>query len=827
VGATFSRIKNWIAETLTYADLNAEIDNILTYLTPSGIDDYSTNAAAMRTQTDPGESGSESLATSLAGELERLRFVIQEMKGTGTTYWYQTASSSLGELTSALGTAALANRISSGRVRTGSSQPLFLVPNGAARTVTLAGATTPFVFYYESTAVTISSNVTATGLTAAPSSNNTALVNMPGTNDEAWTKMCGEYGTTIQVDAMGTEISNLTGKLAGFKLAGSTTEYFIARVDSATQLSNAHRGYFFDSADAPIPRAAFTDNDTITLMKLTWIYAKSDSTLQPGYTNPTVSADEPTSPAIGDYWFDLSASKWKYYSGSWADLDGNLIGLCLQDTTNTVAARGFDFFKNFESTCTADLERASATAVISRNTNAKISVYGTTTNMIFDRLQWSTSTDFDSGVSESASTVYYLYLKESGDRIISNIAPFDRTHDLKGLYHPFHTWRCIGQVYNNDSQDFVACIDYQDTHEKNLKVTAEVASNALTLIMHANPLTKFRINAYNTTEQAKYIQIPSFISLVVASGSTLGHSNATAAKMYLGLVSNNGIPYLSVSSSPFGSGAALTTTAEAGNADSGSLLYAIGALSSVPGLLLAVMDSTQTTAGTWAAVPTNITNSPPRSTLFKVTRYSSGTGTHTTAQGCTRMRLLVSGGGGGGGGSGTGGGGGGSSGGSTTFGSDITAAGGSGGGAPSTQQGGAGGAVTLTSALAVLAFGITGGRGGGGNQNQANVLLAGGRGGENPLGGAGDSQYSGSGTVAETNSGGGGGGGGTGATNGTFTGVGGGAGAYIDLTIPSHLLASSYAYSVGAGGSGGSAGTNGFVGAAGGSGLIVVWEYFD
>ena len=55
---------------------------------PEQMDDYSANAAGMQVQTNPGESGSESLPTTLAGELERLRFIINEMKG--TTYWYET-----------------------------------------------------------------------------------------------------------------------------------------------------------------------------------------------------------------------------------------------------------------------------------------------------------------------------------------------------------------------------------------------------------------------------------------------------------------------------------------------------------------------------------------------------------------------------------------------------------------------------------------------------------------------------------------------------------------------------------------------------------------
>ena len=52
------------------------------------VDDYSANVTEMQIQTDPGEAGSESLATSVAGELERIRFILAEMKG--QTHWYET-----------------------------------------------------------------------------------------------------------------------------------------------------------------------------------------------------------------------------------------------------------------------------------------------------------------------------------------------------------------------------------------------------------------------------------------------------------------------------------------------------------------------------------------------------------------------------------------------------------------------------------------------------------------------------------------------------------------------------------------------------------------
>lgn len=79
---------------LTAAIYNADHQNHITNDNPSMQGAYSDNVAQMQTQTDPGEVGSESLAGSAAGEWERVRFAIAEIKG--TTYWYTTAATNLG-----------------------------------------------------------------------------------------------------------------------------------------------------------------------------------------------------------------------------------------------------------------------------------------------------------------------------------------------------------------------------------------------------------------------------------------------------------------------------------------------------------------------------------------------------------------------------------------------------------------------------------------------------------------------------------------------------------------------------------------------------------
>lgn len=94
MGATFSRIKTWITGEKLYAsDLNAEINNILTNLMPSGIDDESSTAAVMQATTDPYPGSVASLATSLQGEIQRIRYMIAQI--TGKTYWYQDPDTTL------------------------------------------------------------------------------------------------------------------------------------------------------------------------------------------------------------------------------------------------------------------------------------------------------------------------------------------------------------------------------------------------------------------------------------------------------------------------------------------------------------------------------------------------------------------------------------------------------------------------------------------------------------------------------------------------------------------------------------------------------------
>lgn len=78
---------------LTATIYNSDHVNHITNQNPQQTGAYSDNVSQMRSQVDPGEQSSESLAGSLAGELERLRYAIAELKG--MTYWYETAPNTL------------------------------------------------------------------------------------------------------------------------------------------------------------------------------------------------------------------------------------------------------------------------------------------------------------------------------------------------------------------------------------------------------------------------------------------------------------------------------------------------------------------------------------------------------------------------------------------------------------------------------------------------------------------------------------------------------------------------------------------------------------
>lgn len=455
----FARLKSWLGfENLTNTDLNAEIDNIRTQAGADTLSGANSTAgsdptvAAMQATSDPGDVGTEALAATVQADVKQLRYVIDEI--IGEAEWYSAPAINLANVNTSINGLVTTpqSRIISGRVDA-NVQPMFLVPDGVAATIALKAATTNFVAYFNGELVTFSADLSVTGLSTAAAATNTCLVNDPNLTGGQSTKTQGERGTYIAIDTVGASITALNGTYAAFK---TSTEYFIAEVDTtASRLKNCFRGVGFDSTDAWKARVAISDNDTITLMKLTWIFATYNATT-PGlavtYNKPLVSYLAPAAPAIGDYWYDIANNTWKTYSGSaWVETIAVFVGICIQDTANCVLARSSDFYHVYSILNTFDLEYVSATATRSTRVGQQCSVYGTTFYFNNTQLTWNTGATLDSGEALTASTTYYCYLTNLGDIKTSSVRPSERKFDLLGSYHPAKPFRCVGEFVTDAS----------------------------------------------------------------------------------------------------------------------------------------------------------------------------------------------------------------------------------------------------------------------------------------------------------------------------------------------------------------------------------------
>lgn len=345
------------------------------------------------------------------------------------------------------------NGVNNGATRGTSGQPQFIIPTGSSNSATIDATTQDLVVTINSGTVTISADISLTGLDTAPTSNNTCDVDDSSLTGTSITKYQGEERTTITVDNMGSEISSLVGQTVALK--HGTSEIMIAYVKSTTELTNVYRGFFFDDSLDPIVRETMSDNDTLTLYKLGWVFVEDNgTTAEVAYTTPQWQFDEPSSPATGDYWYDMSNQMWKRYDGaSFVEIDRVMVGWVVMDGTNCVAARSVDFINDYDNYNNFDIELGSTTTVKNKNIDAEISVYGVDMRFIRDFAQWNIATDIETGLTEATDTEYYLYVGHDG-MYISDERPYERI-DLKGFYHPYQNWRCVGSVYNDSSSDFV------------------------------------------------------------------------------------------------------------------------------------------------------------------------------------------------------------------------------------------------------------------------------------------------------------------------------------------------------------------------------------
>lgn len=478
MGGNYSRLTTWgAAATLTAAALNAEFDNVLTNFIPTMMASYSANATQMQIQTSPGNVGSESLATALSGELERLRYMLASIAG--TTYWYQTPVSSIAALNNALGAAAQANKVSSGLTAATTGISVYLVPSGSTNLVTAAGSVTPLVYTITSGTYTISSNITLAGLPTTGSVGAAIQMTVSDTSitsGQSWTQLIGENGSTISVATVGSSITPLAGKIVAFKNQTSS-ELLIGRLNAgSTALYDVSRSYYMNSASAFTARSNLTNGDVLQLLALNWIYATTAGTLTTAQTNPTYANAAPSAPSNGDYWFDMVNNLWKTFNGStWVSANATLIGICVCDNSKAIGTRSIDPFANFQPSNTAELLIDGNALIRTRWEGASASIFGNVISFPKGYATW-TQALYEGGNATAAVTSYYLYLAPSGGTYISTNAPYNRP-DLAGYYHPSAQFRCLGYVTTDLAGNFSVIESFYKT---NLDFAISSATAALT-----------------------------------------------------------------------------------------------------------------------------------------------------------------------------------------------------------------------------------------------------------------------------------------------------------------------------------------------------------
>ncbi len=350
------------------------------------------------------------------------------------------------------------NIIKSGKTRSTSDLPDFVRASGSSNSATIQGATTNLTCVINGvTTVLTTDSVISSLTTASTGAANECLINDTTIADQLDTKYLGDGDTFIAVDTMGANISAKVGEYICLK---SSTEFMLAYVESTTKLTNIKRGFFFDSNGDPIVRETLANNDVLSLMSLGWVFLEDDgSTLDVSYNSPVYDFVQPSSPSTGDYWFDLQNKQWRRYDGAnFVVIKRILIGLVVIDSANCIASRSLDFDLSYNDINSIDFNITPFTSEIiqSKRNNNIISVNGNTLEQKTSKVEFNITTDRDTGVSETSNTLYYMYISQDGQNIISDEKPYSFNAKLRGQYHPYQSWRCVGSFINDDGSNILS-----------------------------------------------------------------------------------------------------------------------------------------------------------------------------------------------------------------------------------------------------------------------------------------------------------------------------------------------------------------------------------
>lgn len=188
----------------------------------------------------------------------------------------------------------------------------------------------------------------------------------------------------------------------------------------------------------------------------------------------------------------------------------------------------------------------------------------------------------------------------------------------------------------------------------NYTLAASVSASAMTVALKdlggSNPSATSPVYfgmRSSTASSGLYFQrsVTAALSVVIASGATLGQKNATSHYIYVYAIDNAGVIELAVSSKLFADSVVVSTTIMNGSATDGATMYSTAARTGVACRLIGRLLSNQTTAGTYAATPTQISiqSEAKEGVNFAISASSSGafTGASTSLTDITNCNASI------------------------------------------------------------------------------------------------------------------------------------------------------------------------------------------
>lgn len=374
--------------------------------------------------------------------------------GTPTYKWKRIYGSALFVNGDPVGESALqeTHGVLSGKTRTESRQPIFLKPSGPGGGASFsiqASVAEPLVVRIKETDYTLTSPITV-AVTVGLLANRIATSNFStnyGTldlNAAQWGQVLGQWDE-ISLSSAQSEITARIGQVCAF--TGSGTRSLI-RIDSATKLTNAIHGGFYNHNYEPSLRAAPSASQQFQVHEMSWVFLHSDlSTVSVTTKTPQWGVAYQGTPTSGEFLFRHDTQTWQKYNGStWDNVEACLLGQVLHAGSYTEVARCEPFLLAARPEHSLALGITASTVTInSKTSHARVGVGDTLVEFLGPIAETDLTDLFSTDYPLVAGKRWHIYLDENGGFHAEGAGGGPIWFpQLRGMYHPHHLWRFLG-----------------------------------------------------------------------------------------------------------------------------------------------------------------------------------------------------------------------------------------------------------------------------------------------------------------------------------------------------------------------------------------------